>query len=108
MDGDGIGKGTHLSLFLALMRGEYDAQLPWPFNQQFELVLVDQEKRERDCICPLKPDPESSSFQKPSSHSEMNVAFGCPTFAPLSILDDPVYVKDDTMILECKIRLTSP
>jgi hypothetical protein len=32
----------------------------------------------------------------------MNVASGCPKFAPLSILDNPSYVKDDTMFLKCK------
>ena len=31
---DSIGKGTHLSLFFVLMRGEYDALLEWPFNQK--------------------------------------------------------------------------
>ena len=28
MDGDGSGKGTHLSFFLMMMKGEYDALLP--------------------------------------------------------------------------------
>jgi hypothetical protein len=36
----------------------------------------------------------------------MNVASGCPKFAPLSILDNPSYVKDDTMFLKCKIDVT--
>ena len=29
---DGSGKGTHLSFFLIIMRGEYDALLSWPFK----------------------------------------------------------------------------
>ena len=33
MDGDWGGKGSHLSFFLTLMKGEYDALLPWPFRQ---------------------------------------------------------------------------
>jgi hypothetical protein len=33
----------------------------------------------------------------------MNVASGCPKFAPLSIMDNPSYVKDDTMFLKCTI-----
>jgi hypothetical protein len=36
----------------------------------------------------------------------MNVALGCPKFAPLSILDNPSYDKDDTMFLKCKIDVT--
>lgn len=34
LNGDGMGKGTHLSLFFVVMRGEYDALLPWPFKQK--------------------------------------------------------------------------
>ena len=32
MDGDGSGKGTHLSFFLTLTRGEYDTLLTWPLT----------------------------------------------------------------------------
>ena len=31
-NGDGLGKGTHLSLYVTLLKGEYDDQLQWPFN----------------------------------------------------------------------------
>ena len=34
LNGDGMGKGKHLSLFFVLMRGEYDALLEWPFRQK--------------------------------------------------------------------------
>jgi hypothetical protein len=36
----------------------------------------------------------------------MNVASGCPKFAPLSILDNSSYVKDDTMFLKCRLDIT--
>uniref|UniRef100_A0A7N5KMN0 TNF receptor-associated factor n=1 Tax=Ailuropoda melanoleuca TaxID=9646 RepID=A0A7N5KMN0_AILME len=42
LNGDGMGKGTHLSLFFVIMRGEYDALLPWPFKQKVTLMLMDQ------------------------------------------------------------------
>ena len=31
-NGKGDGSGTHLSLYVAIARGEYDDQLKWPFN----------------------------------------------------------------------------
>ncbi|KAJ7317314.1 hypothetical protein JRQ81_003476 [Phrynocephalus forsythii] len=34
LNGDGTGFGTHLSLFLVLMKGEYDFQLKWPFQHK--------------------------------------------------------------------------
>ena len=39
LNGDGMGKGTHLSLFFVVMRGEYDALLPWPFKQKVGTVF---------------------------------------------------------------------
>ena len=102
MDGDGSGKGTHLSFFLTLMRGEYDALLTWPFRQTVTLMLLDQD-RQKDIFQSFRPDPSSSSFQRPIN--EMNVASGCPKFAPLSILDNPSYVKDDTMFLKYQVDI---
>lgn len=34
LDGDGTGRGTHLSLFFVVMKGPNDALLRWPFNQK--------------------------------------------------------------------------
>ena len=41
--GDGAGTGTHLSLFLTIMKGEYDALLSWPFQQLVTLMLLAQD-----------------------------------------------------------------
>ena len=103
MDGDGSGKGTHLSFFLTIMRGEYDALLTWPFKQAVTLMLLDQDKQ-KDIVQSFRPEPTSSSFQRP--RNEMNVASGCPLFAPLSILENPSYVKEDIIFLKCKIDST--
>lgn len=39
LNGDGTGRGTHLSLFFVVMRGHSDALLKWPFNQKVTLTL---------------------------------------------------------------------
>ena len=103
MDGDGSGKGTHLSFFLTIMRGEYDALLTWPFKQAVTLMLLDQDKQ-KDIVQSFRPEPTSSSFQRP--RNEMNVASGCPLFAPLSVLNNSSYVKDDVLFMKCKIDST--
>ena len=51
LSGDGAGKGTHLSFFLTIMKGEYDALLRWPFQQMVTLMLLDQNKK-NDMHCP--------------------------------------------------------
>lgn len=40
LNGDGTGRGTHLSLFFVVMRGHSDALLKWPFNQKVKLLLI--------------------------------------------------------------------
>jgi hypothetical protein len=106
MDGDGSGEGTHISFYAALMRGEHDARLQWPFRQRVKLVLVSQDQRKKDITQCFQPDPVEfdGSFWQPSLHCEMNVGFGYPEFSPLSVLDDPTYVRNDTMILKCIIE----
>ncbi|XP_065845090.1 TNF receptor-associated factor 3-like [Oscarella lobularis] len=97
LNGDGMGKGTHLSLFFVVMRGEYDALLPWPFQQKVTLVLMDQTYG-RHVSDTFRPDPTSSSFKKP--RNEMNIASGCPLFVPLSTLDGGDYIRDDTLFIK--------
>ena len=40
LNGDGMGKGTHVSLFFVVMRGDYDAKLPWPFRQKVCFICL--------------------------------------------------------------------
>ena len=39
-NGDGSSKGTHLSLSVYLLKGEYDDQLQWPFNATITVQLL--------------------------------------------------------------------
>ncbi|XP_077986318.1 TNF receptor-associated factor 2-like [Glandiceps talaboti] len=99
LDGDGMGKGNHISLFFVVMRGPNDALLRWPFRQKVTLMWLDQNNREH-VIDAFRPDPTSSSFRRP--HHDMNIASGCPLFMPLSKLDSPrhSYVKDDVAFIK--------
>ena len=40
--GVGEGKGTHLSVFLYLMKGPHDDELTWPLRGKFEIKLLNQ------------------------------------------------------------------
>lgn len=100
-NGDGMGKGSHLSLFFVLMKGEYDSLLPWPFQQRVTFTLVDQ-NHQRHISDTFHPDAASSSFQRPSV-GDMNVASGCPLFAPLEALQARGYVKDDVMFIRVAV-----
>ena len=43
-NGDGSGENTHLSVFMLLDRGYFDAMLPWPFKQKVTFTLIDQQE----------------------------------------------------------------
>ncbi|KFQ20187.1 TNF receptor-associated factor 2, partial [Mesitornis unicolor] len=103
LNGDGTGKGTHMSLFFVVMKGDYDALLPWPFRHKVTFMLLDQNNREH-IIDAFRPDLTSASFQRPVN--DMNVASGCPMFLPLAKLQSPkyAYVKEDTLFLKCIIE----
>ena len=103
LNGDGIGKGTHISIFFVVMRGQHDALLRWPFRQKVTFMLLDQDNVEH-VIDAFRPDPSSSSFQRP--RRETNIASGCPTFCPLSELNNHAYVRDDTMFLKIIVDTT--
>uniref|UniRef100_A0A8B9WUD3 TNF receptor associated factor 2 n=1 Tax=Bos mutus grunniens TaxID=30521 RepID=A0A8B9WUD3_BOSMU len=104
LNGDGTGRGTHLSLFFVLMRGPHDALLRWPFNQKVTLMLLDQNNREH-VIDAFRPDVTSSSFQRPVG--DMNIASGCPLFCPVSKMEAKnSYVRDDAIFIKAIVDLT--
>ena len=86
LNGDGIGKSTHISLFFFLMRSEHDNLLSWPFRQAIRFTLLYQKKPLLSISEAFLPDSISVSYKKPTS--DMNVASGFPMFARQSVLED--------------------
>ena len=103
LNGDEMGRRSHLSLFFVIMRGKYDSVLPWPFKQMVTLILIDQGGR-RHISHTFMPDPSSSSFKRP--RSEMNIASGCSLFVSLSTLDGGGYITDDTLFIKMIVDST--
>ena len=102
--GDGIGKGTHLSLFFVVMRGEFDNILQWPFTYRVTFKLINQAGG-RDIVDAFQPDPMSSSFRKPKS--DMNIASGCPRLVSHTELERGGFIVDDTVFIKCTVDTSS-
>ena len=98
--GDGIGKGTHMSLFFVVMRGEFDNILQWPFTHKVTFRLLNQGAGQ-DVVDSFLPDPMSSSFKKPKT--DMNVASGCPCFVSISDVKSGGFIADDTIFIKVKV-----
>nr|ADF47429.1 TNF receptor-associated factor-2-like protein A [Dugesia japonica] len=100
--GDGVGKGTHLSVFFAIMKGEFDDLLSWPFKQKVTLSILDQESGSKPHSDTFKPDARSACYQKPTD--ECNIASGFPKFILLSlIMNNSIYCKNDTIFLKIAV-----
>ncbi|XP_060106569.1 TNF receptor-associated factor 1 [Heteronotia binoei] len=100
LNGEGRGKGTHMSLFLVLLRGEYDTLLQWPFAYKITFVLLDQNNGDH-LTNTFLTDPSSASSQRPVT--DMNEASGCARFLSLAKLQSLkyTYLKDGTLFLKC-------
>ena len=99
LNGDGMGRGTHVSLFFVVMRSEYDALLQWPFSERVTFRLINPYNKAESLQETFIPDKNSSSFKRPTK--DMNIAAGCPMFIrkdklPQFIVDDVLYI--ETMI----------
>lgn len=102
-NGDDNAQGTHISLYIILMHGEYDAVLKFPFDHKIIFGLIDQTNKQKDIIETLIPDPSSVSFQRPCS--DMNVPSGIAKFASLKLLEQEnnPYIHDDKTFIKAMI-----
>ncbi|KAM3825394.1 TNF receptor-associated factor 1 isoform 2-T3 [Vipera latastei] len=106
LNGEGRGRGTHVSLFIVLLKGDYDALLPWPFTHKITFTLLSQDHGD-DLVTALHPDPTSASFQRPAA--DTNEASGFAQFVPLAKLQSPkyAYLKEGTLFLKCAVEASS-
>ena len=98
LQGDGMGRSTHVSLFFVVMKSEYDQLLTWPMHKRITFELINLENEEESIIESFVSNPRSSSFQRPRNN--MNVASGCPMFVSIEtfltggfIVDKCAYIK---------------
>jgi hypothetical protein len=101
--GDGDARGTHMSIFLVIYKGQYDAILTWPFSYQVTFCLFDQTGQGHQIIDSFYPDIKSPSFQRP--RSQENIASGILKFLPLAALQQQKidYVSNDTMYIQVRV-----
>jgi TNF receptor-associated factor 4 len=52
-------KGTHISVFVHMMQGEFDDDLKWPFRGKFTINMVNQEEDKNHVTWIMKLDRDS-------------------------------------------------
>ena len=96
-NGDGMGRGTHVSIFFQIMEGPYDGILEWPFNKRVYFQILDH-NGVKQFIDAFRPDLASISFQRPRRGP--NISTGCPLFVALKDLENHPCLKDDTLFVK--------
>ena len=105
-NGHSVGKNTHLSVYIIIMKGEYDAILPWPFLPQVTFTLIDQQEdtsQRENVVMSFKPDPTLEAFARPVG--DQNVGRGYPTFMSHEQLQTRRYIVDNTIFLQVKVEV---
>jgi len=98
LNGDGVGKNTHVSLFIVIMRSDYDALLVWPFHKKVTFKLINHSSKNDSMKESFLPDSSSPSFKRPQR--EMNLAAGCPMFISKDRLEKENFIFDDSIYIE--------
>ena len=112
--GTGSGEDTHLSIYIRVIAGDYDALLDWPFRLPISVILYDQDAQKRQHVVEsFVPSTSCKQFQRPSrestgSDSVSGVGFGYPRFLSLEQLRAGSYVRDDTIFVKFKVEQTLP
>ena len=109
LNGVDTARGTHLSLFIHFMQGEFDDILDWPFSGKIILTVMDQNP-----ICELRnhvsetlvAKPNLAAFQRPQTPRN-HKGFGYMEFLPLQVMDKMTYISNDTLIIKAQIITSS-
>ena len=101
-NGDGMGKGTHLSIYFVLMKNHYDSLLQWPFHRKITFRVINLRDKTKSKKETFITDKTSTSFKKPEK--EMNIAAGCPKFLGTDNILGDGFLMDDCIFIETLVE----
>jgi hypothetical protein len=105
LNGVDSARGTHLSIFVHFMQGEFDDILEWPFSGRIMLSVLDQNptcELRSHVVETLVAKPTLAAFQRPNTPRN-HKGFGYMEFLPLSVLNNSTYIRNDTLIIKAHI-----
>ena len=99
--GVGTGRGTHVALFIHMIKGDFDNSLVWPFRGTVTISVLDQSCSGDHCDTSriIQATPNLTAFQQPRE-AICRTGYGFERFAPIENFFGPRYVKDDKLLLK--------
>ena len=112
--GIGMSKGTHVSMFVHLMRGEFDDHLKWPFRRDIAVQLLNQlgEGEDHALVIPFTERTPDDSAGRVIAGDRGESGCGIPKFVSHSILREPPkttrrYLMNDCLCFRVSQAVTS-
>ena len=104
-NGYGSYSNTHLSVFIVVMKGEYDDALAWPFSKRVRVTSIDQQDDEdkRENISSfITPELNPAHFFRPKEKE--NKGYGISGYISHEKLKSRKYIVDDNLFLQVEIQ----
>ena len=100
------GDRRHAGIFIGMMQGEYDNILEWPFTAIISLTMLDQSNREdpHHISGTFVTDKNQRAFQKPDTAVQYDTLYGYAEFAPIDMICNPRYSRDDIVMIKIEIQ----
>uniref|UniRef100_I3K617 TNF receptor-associated factor n=2 Tax=Oreochromis TaxID=8139 RepID=I3K617_ORENI len=113
LNGNGSGEGSHLSVYIRVLPGEYDNLLEWPFSYKVTFSILDQSdpslSKPQHITETFNPDPNWKNFQKPCSSrnslDESTLGFGYPKFISHEEIKKRNYIRDNCIFIKASIEI---
>ncbi|XP_050949862.1 TNF receptor-associated factor 4b isoform X2 [Labeo rohita] len=116
-NGNGSGEGSHLSVYIRVLPGEYDGLLEWPFPYRVSFSLLDQSDpaltKPQHITETFIPDPTWKNFQRPRPGAlgsvrggcldESMLGFGYPKFISHEEMKKRNYIRDNAIFIKATI-----
>lgn len=98
----------YLSLFIHMMRGDYDDTLIWPFSGHITLSLIHPTNQEQTICLKMQSSDKSVAFRRCSLGNNGNEtpfslnlrAFGYNEFVTIDEVLDKGFIENDTIVIK--------
>ena len=105
-DGDQTRRNRYLSLYVGVMKGHYDAILPWPFREQVTFSVIDQQPADaaqgKDVVAVVEPNERPGFSCRPTVEQNPKL-FGFRRLISHKVLKTRRYVEHDTLFLQVEV-----
>ncbi len=111
-NGNGDYKGNHVSVWVYLMRGEYDDQLEFPFKGTIKIELLNQLEDENHHCESFTHDGTRNSSKRVTDRERSSNGSGVPAFIPhgdlgFNATKNCQYLKDDCLVFRISVDVPS-